>query len=111
MVKNRPDHSLPHSISSISPHERLWQYLESLKHNGTVFSRHYTIGPYVVDFYCTARKLVVELVDWPVEKPVRERFFEHMGLEVLYLDKQLVRRDLATALGIIHQSLHRNTWQ
>src|SRR5215471_2614048 len=45
-----------------TPHERiLWRALRELPLEGTHFRRQAPIGPYVVDFFCPAKRLIVEL--------------------------------------------------
>lgn len=39
----------------------LWSYLRRKQIGGLRFRRQQPIGPYVVDFYCSAAKLVIEL--------------------------------------------------
>src|SRR4051812_22524254 len=39
---------------------RLWQFLRH-KQFGVLFYRQHSIGPYVVDFYCPKKRLVIEL--------------------------------------------------
>lgn len=38
----------------------LWQYLRKKK-LGFTFQRQHSIGPYIVDFYCAEKRLVIEL--------------------------------------------------
>ena len=40
---------------------RVWLYLRRRRLDGWKFRRQHPIGPYVVDFYCPAARLVVEL--------------------------------------------------
>src|SRR3954469_25689302 len=48
--------------SSTTPHERvLWRALKELPMSGTHFRRQAPIGPYVVDFFCPAAHLIIEL--------------------------------------------------
>src|ERR1700754_4959173 len=48
--------------ANTTPHERiLWRALKELPIEGTHFRRQAPIGPYVVDFFCPAKKLIVEL--------------------------------------------------
>jgi len=48
--------------ANTTPHERaLWRALKELPVEGTHFRRQARIGPYVVDFFCPARRLIVEL--------------------------------------------------
>ncbi|MEW6618406.1 MAG: DUF559 domain-containing protein, partial [bacterium] len=39
----------------------LWKYLRSRKMNGYQFMRQKPIGEYIVDFYCSKLKLVIEI--------------------------------------------------
>ena len=43
------------------PEELLWHYLRNRQLDGYKFRRQQPIGPYVVDFACMSRKLVIEL--------------------------------------------------
>ena len=42
------------------PEAKLWQILRQ-RPNGLKFRRQHPIGPFVADFYCPAKKLVIEL--------------------------------------------------
>ncbi|MCK1421443.1 endonuclease domain-containing protein [Bradyrhizobium sp. 180] len=43
-------------------HERmLWRVLKDLPMHGSHFRRQAPIGPYVVDFFCPAKRLIIEL--------------------------------------------------
>ena len=43
------------------PEKRLWTRLRARQVNGLKFRRQHGIGPYIVDFYCPERSLVVEV--------------------------------------------------
>jgi very-short-patch-repair endonuclease len=47
--------------SATEPERRLWSMLRRKQLAGVRFRRQHTIGPYIVDFYCSVAKLVVEL--------------------------------------------------
>jgi very-short-patch-repair endonuclease len=48
--------------ANTTPHERaLWRALKELPLLGTHFRRQAPTGPYVVDFFCPAAHLIVEL--------------------------------------------------
>src|ERR1700716_3343740 len=48
--------------ANTTPHERtLWRALKELPVDGTHFRRQAPIGPYVVDFFCPAKHLIIEL--------------------------------------------------
>ncbi len=44
-----------------TPEDRLWYYIRDRRLNGIKFRRQYSIGLYVVDFYCPKARLVIEL--------------------------------------------------
>ncbi|HNR76720.1 MAG TPA: endonuclease domain-containing protein [Parvularculaceae bacterium] len=45
-----------------TPAERkLWARFKAKKLNGLAFRRQHPIGPYIVDFYCAALKLAIEI--------------------------------------------------
>jgi len=48
--------------ANATPHERiLWRALKELPIEGTHFRRQAPIGPYIVDFFCPAKRLIIEL--------------------------------------------------
>ena len=48
--------------ANTTPHERiLWRALKELPIEGTHFRRQAPIGPYIVDFLCPAKRLIIEL--------------------------------------------------
>lgn len=64
----------------------LWQRLRNRQVGGLKFRRQATVGPYVVDFLCVERKLVVEAdggQHGELRDARRTKFLERLGLEVL----------------------------
>ena len=43
------------------PEKILWDYLARKKFHGLRFCRQYSAGPYILDFYCPALRLAIEL--------------------------------------------------
>ncbi|WP_114241331.1 endonuclease domain-containing protein [Dyella sp. C9] len=65
---------------------RLWQHLRAGRLNEMKFRRQPPIPPYVVDFYCEAKRLVVELdgsQHSDVSDHERTRFLESQGMKVV----------------------------
>jgi very-short-patch-repair endonuclease len=68
--------------------DRLWQCLRNRQVGGAKFRRQYTIDRFIVDFYCPAARLVVE-VDGPIhdytpeEDAIRQAFIEAQDMVVL----------------------------
>ncbi|MDP2009997.1 MAG: DUF559 domain-containing protein [Phenylobacterium sp.] len=54
-----------------STETRLWDLLRARRLDGLKFRRQFAIGPYVVDFVCLERRLIVE-ADGPLHDPVRD---------------------------------------
>ena len=43
------------------PENRIWYFLRNRRLNGYKFVREYVIGPYIADFVCRDKKLIVEI--------------------------------------------------
>ena len=90
--------------------QRLWTALRNGA-LGVKLRRQHPIGPYVADFACVERKLVIE-VDGGVhrfrtaEDQLRTEALERMGWSVLRLPNETVLGDLSGALALIQDALH-----
>ena len=68
--------------------DKLWQRLRKRKVLGFKFRRQHAIDRFIVDFYCSEARLVVE-VEGPIHRytqekdTVRQEFLENLGLHVL----------------------------
>ena len=90
------------------PEARLWLRLKG-KPDGLHFRKQHPVGPYIVDFYCAAARLVVEveglvhdLLDVAERDEGRARRLEALGLEVMRLPASGIMRDPdEAALGIV----------
>ena len=87
------------------PENILWQALRNRKISGQKFKRQFSIGRYVVDFYCPSLRLVIE-IDGPyhIEKHIKEydlerhRFVESLGLHCLHFKNKDIEEN---ASGVI----------
>jgi very-short-patch-repair endonuclease len=66
---------------------RLWYRLRAHRFDGNKFKRQVPVGPYVIDFACLVRKLVVEVdggqhAENPRDK-VRDDYLRNKGFRVL----------------------------
>jgi adenine-specific DNA methylase/very-short-patch-repair endonuclease len=83
--------------------EILWQALRGAKLEGRKFRRQHPIGCFVVDFFCAAERLIVE-VDGAVHDSQqeldreRQMLLESLGLRFLRLSAHAVETDLSTCL-------------
>ena len=93
-----------------TPHERiLWRALKELPVDGTHFRRQAPIGPYVVDFFCPAKHLIIELDgghhnDDEIAKRDHERqmWLEQEGYRVLRFWNSEINSDLTAVLESIY---------
>ena len=85
--------------------KKLWEYLKGKQMEGYKFRRQHPIGRYILDFYCHAKKLVIELdggyhqeklQQWVDED--RTKFLEEVGLHVVRFTNEEVREEMETVL-------------
>ncbi len=83
--------------------KRLWDGLREHRLGGYHFRRQQVIGGYIVDFYCAAARLVVE-VDGPIHDrqteydAERERVLAAYGVTTLHVTNEQVTGDLRSVL-------------
>ena len=85
----------------MSPSEiRLWRALK-LRPNGIQFRRQHPVGPFVVDFFCKAAGLAIEvdgiaheLGDNPRRDQKRDEWMRMQGVETLRIPAEEVRGNL-----------------
>jgi len=86
----------------------LWQALRGKQLEGLKFRRQQVIGPYVVDFFCAASRLVIELdggahadEDAQAHDARRDQWIAAQGLRILRIQNCRVIEDLPGALAMI----------
>ncbi len=88
----------------------LWASLRGKKLDGIKFRRQQPIGYFVVDFYNSVFRLVVE-VDGPIHEfqkeadKARQEVLEELGLVVLRIKSEVVEKNLFVALGVIRDTI------
>jgi very-short-patch-repair endonuclease len=100
--------------ANITPHERaLWRALKELPTDGTHFRRQAPIGPYIVDFFCPAKRLIIELdgghhTEDEAIKRDRERqlWLEREGYRVIRFWNSEINDDLTAVLEKIYVELY-----
>jgi very-short-patch-repair endonuclease len=96
----------------MTPEERvIWQELRGNR-LGAHFRRQQVLAPYIVDFYCHAARLVVEIDGSPHRAQqgydrMRDDYFMRCGIRVLRLSNVSVRNDLASVIFAIRAALRR----
>ncbi|MCR4280487.1 MAG: endonuclease domain-containing protein [Candidatus Komeilibacteria bacterium] len=88
----------------------LWQYLKGRRVAGFKFRRQYSVGNYVVDFYCPRLKLAIE-VDGPShyqsEKAIaydkqRQKFLESFGISFIRVTNHDIYSNLSGVIDFIY---------
>lgn len=89
------------------PEARLWVALRR-KAQGLRFRRQHPVGPYVLDFYCDAAKLAVEVdgqMHWIDDRQdrdaERDTWLALRGIRTLRISAGLIFEDLDAALRMI----------
>ena len=84
----------------------LWQRLRSRRLAGLKFRRQHPIGPFITDFYCAERKLVIEIDgDTHAEQrrydASRTAWLEKQGIRVIRFNNRDVLNNLPNVLEMI----------
>jgi very-short-patch-repair endonuclease len=94
--------------SLTSAEARLWLHLQSGKLGGRKFRRQHGVGPYVLDFYCPAERLAVELDGAAHDHDAafkrdeaRTNYLREVGIRVLRFENRLVIDNLEGVLAEI----------
>lgn len=91
----------------MTPAERmLWQRLRNQQLSGLKFRRQHPLGPFIADFYCAVRRLVVEIDGdihdlQPERDAVRTEQFEQYGYRVIRFRNEQVLNDIEDVLAAI----------
>jgi very-short-patch-repair endonuclease len=90
------------------PEVLLWKAIKGRKLNGLQFRKQHPIGPYVLDFYCDAWKLAIEVDggshsfgDRPVRDERRDAWLLERGVRTLRLSASLILEDVDDATRTI----------
>src|SRR5262245_55156384 len=90
------------------PEALLWTAIQGRKLQGLQFRKQHPIGPYVLDFYCAAARLAVEvdggshsLGDRPARDDRRDAWLSAQGIETLRISAALALDDVDEATKTI----------
>ncbi len=100
--------------ANTTPHERiLWRALKELPIEGSHFRRQAPIGPYVADFFCPAKRLIIELDgghhnedDTAARDHARQNWIENEGYRVIRFWNSEITSDLTAVLERIYVELY-----
>lgn len=89
-----------------------WSKVRDRQLGGYKFRRQVPIGPYIADFVCAERKVIVEL-DGPLHADragydkARDQLLERQGYRVLRFSNDYTAEDLGTLLLTVLDTLER----
>ena len=91
--------------------QELWWYIRDKK-LGVKFKRQHSIGGYILDFYCSEKKLIVEL-DGEIHNTkeareydaVRNKYFESLGYKTLRFLNREVEENIEKVLDKIEKNI------
>jgi len=96
--------------------KELWRALRAGRFAGFKFRRQHPLGPYILDFFCPAARLSLELDGsqhgFPEQRQrdaEREKFLSEQGIEELRFWNREWRENREDVLLTIWEALHRRT--
>jgi very-short-patch-repair endonuclease len=94
------------------PERKLWKYLRYKQLKGYRFRRQYSVGRYVVDFYCAELKLAIEIDgdshytnDAQQYDAIRTKYLHECDVEVLRFTNTDVMKSIDGVLEVIASHL------
>jgi very-short-patch-repair endonuclease len=90
---------------------RLWGVLKNSQLAGRKFRRQHSVGPYILDFYCPAEQLAIELDGSAHDSEVaeirdgaRDAYLNKLGIRVVHYENRHVMTNLE---GVLQDILRR----
>jgi len=92
----------------------LWKQLQHKKLEGRKFRRQHSIENFIVDFYCSFEKLIIELDGEVHNNPtseekdeIRDSRLQELGFKVLRFENQMVFQHLSSVLREIKDNFKK----
>ena len=92
--------------NSTDAEKKLWQHLRRYQINGCKFRRQQPIGPYIVDFACVERKLIIEVdggqhAQQVEDDNIRTEELQSQGFQVLRFWNNQILREIGSVKALI----------
>ena len=98
--------------TSTRPEARLWEQLRNRQLENNKFRRQVPVGPYVVDFLCLEKKLIIEIDGWThsTESEIknderRTAFLNAEGFKVIRFQNAEISQGMDQVLTLITEAL------
>src|SRR5574344_2977238 len=93
----------------------LWKMLKARQIEGCKFRRQFSVGPFILDFYCPQKQLAIELDGAPHFAPggymsdeKRTQYLNRQGIEVLrFENKDIFEQTIMVRSAIVEAILNR----
>ncbi len=96
--------------------QKLWQRIRRKQIQNTQFYRQKPLAGFIVDFYCPAAKLVIELdgsqhaeTEHKLKDQIRDHALMQLGLHVLRFDNRQVLLETDAVLTLIDSAVNERT--
>jgi very-short-patch-repair endonuclease len=90
----------------------LWKFIKNNQIKDTRFRRQFSVGNYILDFYCRKLKLGIELdgnahfTESGIEKDKeRDNYLNELGITVMRFENDLIIKRLETVLSLIEDKI------
>ncbi|MCU0378088.1 MAG: endonuclease domain-containing protein [Bacteroidales bacterium] len=110
-IKNLPflrDYRKKLRRNSTSAEAELWKLLKGKQLDGRKFRRQYSIGKFILDFYCASERLAIELDgdrhgDYAIIRRDEEReiYLQKLGIRILRFENRMVFQETEMVLETI----------
>ncbi len=94
----------------------LWTLIKNRQLDGRKFRRQFSVGSYVLDFYCVSEQLCVELDGYDHFTPEgiendleREKFLEQQGIKVIRIENKKVFDNTQQVLEYIRDNFKNSS--
>lgn len=96
--------------------QMLWHYIRRKQIRGVQFYRQKPLLAFIVDFYCPAAKLMIELdgsqhfeAEHQAKDQVRDAALASLGLQILRFDNRQVLLETEAVLAVIDKAVSERT--
>ena len=99
-------------VDSTPAEKRLWEQLRNRQMAKQKFRRQVPVGPYIVDFVCLEKKLIIEIDGWThsteaeiLNDKRRTSFLESQGFKIIRFQNIEIKEGLDEVLTLIAEAL------